>query len=170
MGSKNEKPFAILDSSFYIHLVKINLIMIFLDFYKIMVCSKVKDEITYFLYKDLYVPKDIELFLKLEALKIITIENPKIIPSGLINEVSKNSGESYSIALAQEKNVIVFIDNGRPYNYCLKNKILCSNIIEFLLYLYKIKIITKKEILQKIKIIENSLPKEYLLEIYSKME
>jgi len=170
MNYSTKKSLAVLDTSFYIHLVKIDLIDIFLNFYKIIVCSKVKEEITYFIYRDLYLPKDIELFLKFEKSDIIRIENPTKIPKSLISEVSNNSGEMYAIALAQEKNSIVFIDNGRPYKYCLKNKILCSNIVEFLLYLYTNRIITKREILNKIKIIENTLPKEYLLEIYSKME
>jgi len=170
MNYSTKKSLAVLDTSFYIHLVKIDLIDIFLNFYKIIVCSKVKEEITYFIHRDLYLPKDIELFLKFEKSDIIRIENPTKIPKSLISEISNDSGEMYAIALAQEKNSIVFIDNGRPYKYCLKNKILCSNIVEFLLYLYTNRIITKREILNKIKIIENTLPKEYLLEIYSKME
>jgi len=162
MNYSTKKSLAILDTSFYIHLVKIDLIDIFLNFYKIIVCSKVKEEITYFTH--------IELFLKLKKSDIIRIENPIKISKSLISEISSDSGEMYAIALAQEKNSIVFIDNGRPYKYCLKNKILCSNIVEFLLYLYKNKVITKREILNKIKIIENTLPKEYLLETYSKMD
>jgi len=159
-----KKSVAIVDSSFYIHLVKINLIDTFLDLYDLVVCTKVKDEITYFEYKSLYTPFDIEVFNKLLNEKKIIIKDPKNITKQLESEVSSNSGELYSIALAQELNYIVFIDNGRPFEYCKNQNIMCANIIEFLLYLYSVKLLPKKEIIKKLKIISKSIPKKYLLE------
>jgi predicted nucleic acid-binding protein len=164
-----KKADAILDSSFYIHLVKTNLLSYFLKFYNIVVCSKVKEEILYFKNSNIYLPLDIEIFSELENLKIISIINPLKIDNNINSQISHNSGELYSIALAKEKGIIVFIDNGRPFEYCKKNNILCANIVEFLLFLNKNKILSKKVLFSKINIIKEILPRKYLEDIKNKI-
>jgi hypothetical protein len=67
--------------------------------------------------------------------------------------------------LAQETRFIVFIDNGRPYNYCKGNNILIANLLEFMLFLYAEQKLTKKEIYVKINLIRSSVPTSYLKEI-----
>jgi predicted nucleic acid-binding protein len=159
---------AIVDTSFWIHLIKIDLLEIFLKHYsKIIIPSKVLEELTFFesfKYK-VYIPEDIKEFKKLKEKKVISIKNPKKINKELESQVSKKSGELSCIALSLETGYISFIDNGRPYNFCKKNNILVSNIIEFILFLYFEKKITKKEIFLKIKLIERTISKEYFKEI-----
>ncbi|MDD3178507.1 MAG: hypothetical protein PHR26_03225 [Candidatus ainarchaeum sp.] len=162
----SKKPLAILDSSFYIHLVKTNLINIFLEHYDLVMTKKVYEEITYFKDKSLYLPFDIRFLLKLVEDKKILIKQPKtLVNKNLPFQVSKNSGEYFSILLAKEIKAIVFIDNGRPYSFCVKNNILCSNIVEFMFYLYKHKKIKKNGLKDKLRIICDSIPKNYLKEI-----
>lgn len=162
----SKKPLAVLDSSFYIHLVKTNLINIFLEHYDLVITKKVYEEITYFKDKSIYLPFDIRFLLKLIEDNKVIIKQPKtLINKNLQSQVSCDSGEYFSILLAKELNAIVFIDNGRPYSFCVKNKILCSNIVEFMFYLYKHKKIKKNELKDKIRIIYDSIPKNYLKEI-----
>ena len=158
----NTKAIAIIDTSFYIHLVKMGLIDIFINLYNVIVCNKGKSEITYFKYNNMYVPLDIEIFDKLVKDKRITIKNPKKISKKLKSEISKDSGELYSIALAQELDCIVFIDNGRPFEYCKKYDVKCANSIELMVYLNSKKLLTKEEITNKLRIIQNSIPIKYL--------
>jgi predicted nucleic acid-binding protein len=164
----SEKAIAIVDASFWIHLIKINLLQLFLEYYKtIVVPSKVEREITWsesFKFM-IYTPEDIKQYNKLKKEDIIIIKEPKVIKQQLKSQVSKDSGELYCIALAQETGYIVFIDNGKPYNYCNENNILVANIIEFMLFLYTEQKLTKKEIYVKINLIKNSIPISYLKEI-----
>jgi predicted nucleic acid-binding protein len=159
---------AIVDASFWIHLVKVDLLDIFLEYYNYLyVPSKVELEITFAesLKFKLFTPNDIKLYYKLKKEGIIVVKDPATIKKELESQVSKDSGELYCIALSQELGLITFIDNGRPYNYCKQNNILVGNIIEFLLFLYFNKKLTKKEILVKISIIEKSLSQDYLKSI-----
>jgi predicted nucleic acid-binding protein len=159
---------AIVDASFWIHLVKIDLLNIFLEYYTYLyVPLKVESEITFAdsLKFKLFTPSDIKLYYKLKKEKVIIIKDPTIIKKELKSQVSNNSGELYCIALSQELGVITFIDNGRPYKYCKEHNILVGNIIEFMLFLYSNKKLTKKEVLSKIVLIQNSLPQDYLKSI-----
>jgi len=161
------KPKAIIDASFWIHLIKLELEEIFLQYYEIITTTRIEEEILYcnnfkyFIYK----PKDIKLYENFKKENKIQIKNPKTISKELESQISKNSGELQAIALAKENNYIVFIDNGRPNEYCIKNNILSATIIDFLIFLNNNKILTKKEILYKINLIKNSLPKNYLKKI-----
>lgn len=159
-----KESIAIVDTSFWIHLVKTDLLDYFLSYYsKIIVPFIVEEELTYFesfKYK-VYVPKDIKEFKKLKEKKIITIINPKIINKEIESKVSKNSGELFCILLSLQTGYISFIDNGRPYNFCKKNNLLVSNIIEFMLFLFLEKKLSKKEVFFKIKLIERTISKSY---------
>jgi predicted nucleic acid-binding protein len=87
---------AIVDTSFWIHLIKVDLLEIFLKYYsKIIIPSKVLEELTFFesfKYK-VYIPEDIKEFKKLKEKKVISIKNPKKINKELERQVSKKSGE-----------------------------------------------------------------------------
>jgi predicted nucleic acid-binding protein len=160
-----EKAISIVDASFWIHLVKTDLLPLFLDYYKtIFIPLKVEQEITWYeSFKFIvYTPEDIKQYNKLKQSGVIVIKNPKIVKKQLSSQVSKDSGELYCIALSQETNTIVFIDNGRPYSYCKENNILVANIVEFMLFLYNEKKLNKKEVLFKISLIKDSIPIGYL--------
>jgi len=161
------KAKAILDTSFWIHLVKINLENRFLELYDIIVPTKVEEEILFcntFKFM-IYKPQDVRVYERLKQENKITIINPKDISKQLTNQISKNSGELFAIALATERNWIVFIDNGRPQKYCVENNILTSTICDLLIYLKEEKILTIKEIEQKIELIKDSLSDKYLKQI-----
>jgi hypothetical protein len=161
------KAKAIVDTSFWIHLVKINLEDKFLELYDIIVPTKVEEEILFcntFKFM-IYKPKDIKVYEKLKSLNKIENINPCVIPKELSSQISKNSGELYAISLSKEKDVIVFIDNGRPYDFCIKNKIKTGTIIDFLVYLKEENQLNLSEIKEKIKILENSISKKLLKDI-----
>jgi len=161
----DETQIAIVDASFWIHLIKTDLLHIFQEYYnRIIVPLKVEEEITFsesFKFM-VYIPEDIKHYNKLKQEGIIIVQNPKTITKQLSSQVSKDSGELYCIALSQEIGLIVFIDNGRPYNYCKENNILVANIIEFLLFLYIEKRLNKKEVYSKINVIKSSISNSYL--------
>ena len=168
-----KKRCAIIDSSFFIHLIKIDLLNYFFNYYdKIIVPLKVEKEITFIdnLSSNIYTPKDILEFKRLKKENKIIIKNPKQINKKLKSQVSNDSGELYSIALSYETKNIVFIDNGRPYKFCKENNILVANIIEFILYLYLENKLTKKECYFKINLIKNSIPLNYLKDIDKYLE
>jgi predicted nucleic acid-binding protein len=161
------KPKAILDTSFWIHLVKLDLENKFMNLFEIIMPKKVEDEILYsnsFKFM-IYKPQDIRVYENLKSHNKITILNPKEIDKKISSQISKNSGELYAIALAKEKNWVVFIDNGRPQKYCFENNIQTGTIIDFLIHLKNENIIGSKEIEKKIELIKNSLSKKYLDQI-----
>jgi len=161
------KPKAILDTSFWIHLVKMGLESQFITLFEIIIPQKVEDEILYcntFKFM-IYKPQDIRVYERLKQERKITIINPKDISKQLTNQISKNSGELFAIALAKERNWIVFIDNGRPQKYCIENNIQTSTIIDFLIYLKEEKLLNIKEIEQKVNLIKDSLSNKYLKQI-----
>ncbi|MFA5745483.1 MAG: hypothetical protein WCX82_03260 [archaeon] len=161
------KPKAILDTSFWIHLVKLDLENHFLNLFDPIVPQKVEDEILYcntFKFM-IYKPQDIRIYEKLKNENKIEIINPREISKQLLSHISKNSGELFAIALAKEKSWIVFIDNGRPHNYCIENNIQTGTIGDFLIYLKEEKILTIKEIKNKINLIKDSLSERYLEQI-----
>jgi hypothetical protein len=161
------KKKAIIDTSFWIHLVKINLEKNFLELYDVILPKKVEEEILFCNSFKLmiYKPKDIKIYEKLKYENKIKVVDPKIIPKELSSQISKNSGELFAISLAKENDVIVFIDNGRPHTFCKKNKIKTGTIIDFLIYLKEEKKINISDIKEKINIIKESLSKKHLKDI-----
>jgi hypothetical protein len=167
------KPKAIIDTSFWIHLVKTKLDGHFVRLFDIIAPQRVEEEILYcntFKFM-VYKPQDIKIYEKLKSENKIEILNPKKIEKELISQISKNSGELYAIALAKENQWIVFIDNGRPHKYCIENNISTGTIIDFMIYLEMKNQLTTKEIKQKIELIKDSLSERYLEQIkkYLKM-
>jgi hypothetical protein len=161
------KPKAIIDTSFWIHLVKTNLEDHFMRRFVIIAPQRVEEEILYcntFKFM-VYKPQDIRVYEKLKSENKIIILNPKKIKKELASQISKNSGELYAIALAKENRWIVFIDNGRPHKFCIENDIQTGTIIDFIIYLKMENQLTTKEIKQKIELIKDSLSEKYLEQI-----
>jgi len=161
----DNKSIAIIDTSFWIHLVKTDLLGLFLEYYSKMIFPvKVEEELTFSesFKSKVYISKDIKEYRLLKEKNIIVIQDPKTISKEFESQVSKNSGELFCIALSKETGYISFIDNGRPYNFCKKNNILVSNIIEFMLFLYTENKINKSEIFIKINLIKRTISNEYL--------
>ncbi len=149
------KPKAIIDTSFWIHLVKLNLVDSFIQLWDIVVTRKVEEELLAFTRIKLYTPLDLEIYNELKSKGTIQVKNPKSIPKDIDTQITNNSGELFSIALAREDQIIVFIDNGIPYEFCKRNNILAANIVDYLMRQYEQKKFTKEQILGKLDILES---------------
>lgn len=150
------KPKAVVDTSFWIHLVKLNLVEEFIELWNIVITRKVEEELQAFVRIKLYTPLDLEIYTDLKSKEIIKIKDPKAIPKDIDSQITSDSGELYSIALAKEEKIIVFIDNGIPYDFCKRNNILAANNIDFSLKLVEDNKLTKEEALNKLDILEKS--------------
>ncbi|MDD3244550.1 MAG: hypothetical protein PHU47_00165 [Candidatus ainarchaeum sp.] len=150
------KPKAVIDTSFWIHLVKLNLVEEFIELWNIVITRKVEEELQAFVRIKLYTPLDLEIYTDLKSKEIIKIKDPKAIPKEINSQITSDSGELYSIALAKEEKIIVFIDNGIPYDFCKINNILVANNIDFSLKLVEDNKLTKEEVLNKLNILEKS--------------
>jgi hypothetical protein len=155
MVVRKGKPKAIIDTSFWIHLVKLNLVDSFIQLWDIVVTRKVEEELLAFTKIKLYTPLDLEIYNELKSKGTIQVKNPKSIPKDIDAQITSNSGELFSIALAREEKIIVFIDNGIPYEFCKRNNILVANIIDYLMHQYEQKKFTKEQILGKLDILES---------------
>lgn len=155
MVTSKAKPKAIIDTSFWIHLVKLNLVEQFIQLWNIVVTRKVEEELQDFVRIKLYTPLDLEIYNDLKSKGTIQIKDPKSIPKDIDNQITSNSGELYSIALAKEDKIIVFIDNGIPYEFCKQNQILAANIVDYLMRQYEQKKFTKEQTLEKLMILES---------------
>ena len=155
MVTSKLKPKAIIDTSFWIHLVKLNLVEQFIQLWNIVVTRKVEEELQDFVRIKLYTPLDLEIYNDLKSKGTIQIKDPKSIPKDIDNQITSNSGELFSIALAKEDKIIVFIDNGIPYEFCKQNQILAANIVDYLMRQYEQKQFTKEQTLGKLNILES---------------
>jgi hypothetical protein len=155
MVVRKGKPKAVIDTSFWIHLVKLNLVDSFIQLWDIVVTRKVEEELLAFTKIKLYTPLDLEIYNELKSKGTIQVKNPKSIPKDIDAQITSNSGELFSIALAREEKIIVFIDNGIPYEFCKRNNILVANIIDYLMHQYEQKKFTKEQILGKLDILES---------------
>lgn len=154
MVTSKLKPKAIIDTSFWIHLVKLNLVEQFIQLWNIVVTRKVEEELQDFVRIKLYTPLDLEIYNDLKSKGTIQIKDPKSIPKDIDNQITSNSGELFSIALAKEDKIIVFIDNGITYDFCKRNNIFAANNIDFCLKLVEDNKLTKEEALNKLNILE----------------
>jgi|GEM_PF-1261563 len=132
---------AVVDASFWININKVNLVKYLLDYFELYFVSKVEDELESHKMKDFYNPKDLDVFRSLRELNLIKIKDPKVIDSKAKKELSKDSGELYTVSLAKEINAVVLIDDYGPYIFCDKNKISPLSTINFIVYLCELKII-----------------------------
>ncbi len=155
MVKNNSKPSAVIDTSFWIHLVKLDLTDKFIELYDLVFTKKVEEELLAFKKIHLYSPLDLDIFNQLKLKNKLKIIDPKYISKEINNSISNDSGELFSLSLAQEKNYIVFIDNGIPYDFCKKNKINVMNMIDFCILLYILKKISLDDLQNKIIQLDN---------------
>jgi predicted HTH domain antitoxin len=97
---------AVVDASFWIHLVKLNLVEEFIKLWAVVVTKKVELELFTFARIKLYTPLDLDIYNDLKSKEIIKIKDPKSIPKDINSQITNHSGELYSIALAKEENLI----------------------------------------------------------------
>ncbi len=164
MPKVKHKPKAVVDTSFWIHLVKLGLVDAFTSLWDIVVTKKVEEELQAFTRIKLYLTLDLEIYSILKQEGEIQIKNPKNVPSDIDSQITKDSGELFSLALAKEEKIIVFIDNGISYDFCKRNSIAATNIVDFCLHLVENSKITKEDALEKLNILEKfkSMKLEYL--------
>lgn len=161
---------AVVDSSFWININKTDLVKYLFEYFELYFTEKVEDELSD--YKDTrnYVPKDLDTFIQLKKLDFIQIRNPKVINKKLEDCLSKNSGELYAIALAEEINAIVFVDDYGPIVYCKNNLIENLSSSTFIIMLFKKNIISKEVAKQKINLIKRSIKKEIIEEALKQLK
>ena len=153
---------AVVDSSFWINLNKTDLVKYLFDYFELYFTEKVEDELSD--YKDTrsYIPKDLDAFLQLKKLDFIQIRNPKAIKKKLQDCLSNYSGEIYTIALAEELNATVLVDDYGPVIFCKNNNIPSITTVSFIYRLYFLGIITKEDAKQKINLIKRGINKELM--------
>jgi predicted nucleic acid-binding protein len=161
MISHYKKVKAVVDSSFWININRVDLVNILNDYFELIFTKKVEEELL-ITKKMFYIPKDIIKYNELKNKKLITIQNPKQIDRDLWNRLSKDSGEMQCIALAKEINAVVLIDNGAAIEYCKKNKIMLINSINFIIYYYYLDKITFDQAIQKINVLSPFIKKKYV--------
>jgi len=161
---------AVVDSSFWININKTGLVKYLFEYFELYFTEKVEDELSDYKDTRASVPKDLDVFIQLKKLDFIQIRNPKVINKKLECCLSKNSGELYTIALAEEINAIVLVDDYGPVIFCKNNGISSITTIAFIYRLYSLKIITKGEAKQKINLIKKSIKKELIIEFLEKLK
>jgi len=130
-----KKPIVVVDASFWINCVYLNLESYLFNYFILRFTTKVKAEIIFLKHHDFFKKsRDIFLFEEYVSLNKDSIKDPSKLY--YINLLSKDSGELYSISLAKEENGGILIDDGPPYNVCDQKNIPRMNSIDFIIFLY----------------------------------
>lgn len=161
---------AVVDSSFWININKTNLVKYLFEFFELYFTEKVEDELSDYRDTRNKIPKDLDAFVQLKKLDFIKLKNPKFISKKLQGALSNYSGELHTIALAEEINATVLVDDYGPVIFCKNNGISSITTIAFIYRLYSLKIITKEEAKQKINLIKKSIKKELIIEFLEKLK
>ena len=159
----NTKVKAVIDSSFWININKVNLARYLLDYFALYSTKKVREELLDHPKKDLNIPKDAELFKSLIDAGLISIAVPILIPKDIRQLLSEDSGEVYVLSLAKERNMSVLLDDNGPLQYCEKNKIRLFTSIHFIYLLYRDNIISKQDAIDKIMQLKKSINERFAL-------
>jgi len=158
-----QKIKAVIDSSFWTNINKVNLARYLLDYFELYSTEKVREELLDHPKKELYTPKDADLFKTYIDAGLITLINPLEIPKDIMHQVSVDSGEMYVLTIAKERNMGVLLDDNGPLQYCEKNKIILFTSIHFIYILYKENIISKQDALDKIIQLKKSINSRFAL-------
>lgn len=157
------KSKVVVDASFWINVVFLELDGFLLDYFDLIFVSKVKSEICEFKkYDYFYLSKDIKIFEQLLSDDIIKIQNPKSIPKKYISELEKDSGELYTLSLAKEKKYGVLIDDGNPYDFCKNENIIRMNTIDFIIFLYIKNELTRNKAIDYIRKLNYKIKDRYI--------
>jgi predicted nucleic acid-binding protein len=154
---------AVVDSSFWINLNKADLVKYLFDYFDLYFTEKVEDELSDYKDTRASVPKDLDSFIQLKKLDFVQVKNPKTVSKKLSETLSNYSGEIYTIALAEELNAIVLVDDYGPTIYCENNKIGHLTSVTFIAMLFRKNKITKEEAKQKINLLKRSINKEMII-------
>lgn len=165
----NSKKKAIIDSSFWININRVNLVKELLERFDLYFTLKVEKELL--INKNLfYIPKDITVYKNLKEINLINVKDAFKIPINLQKTLSKNSGEVCTIALAIELNAAILVDNGSAVDYCIKNKMFVVNTINFILYCYFIDELTYRQVIEKINQLKPYIKEKYILQNLNLLE
>jgi len=157
-----KKP-VVIDASFWINIVYLELYSYVSIYFELIFVSKVKSEICVPRKHDyFYLSEDIKIFNDLLANGNSKIENPKKILKKYYSELEKDSGELYTIALAKEKNYGVLIDDGNPYDFCKMQQISRMNTIDFIIFLYIKRNLTKTQSIEYIQKLNLKVKEKYI--------
>ncbi len=141
----NNKVNAVIDSSFWINLSRVDLTKFLLDYFAIYSTIKVKEELFDFYERKGYFSKDSYLFkLYLEA-DFIILKDPKEITLKIKQELSKDSGELYCAALLKEIGGVFLTDDKGALNFCKNNNLFAITSVYFIVRLYKDNLISKEK-------------------------
>jgi len=158
-----KKPCAVIDTSFWVHLVYLDIDNYLIKYFNIYFPNKVKSEILYFKHFDyFYKSTDISVFERLLQANQLTIKDPKQLIDS--SELQKDSGEHHLISLAKENSYGVFIDDGIPYDLCSKMNILRMNSVDFIIFLYIKKEITKEKGIELMIKLSHKIKQKYIEE------
>jgi hypothetical protein len=164
-----KKPFVVIDASFWINCVYLELNIFLIDYFNLIFTTKVKEKLLFSKKHDFFKKsKDITLFEEYLSLNKNVIKDPTKL--SFTNQLSKNSGKLYSISLAKEKKYGVFIDDGFPYDVCGKNNILRMNSVDFIIFLYLKKEIDKNKAINLINSLNFRVKEKYLLKGIDKIK
>jgi hypothetical protein len=157
-----KKQNAVVDSSFWINIISLALVDYLLKYFELFSTEKVEQKILNFDKKLLYLSNDIIVYQTLKKNNLIKIKNPqKIIKKHIF--LQKKSGELETISLANQEKTFVLIDDGKPYNFCINEKIKAINSVDFIIFLYKIKEINNKTAYYKITQLNGVIKEKYIL-------
>ncbi len=159
----NTKVKAVIDSSFWININKIDLAKYLLDYFELYSTEKVREELLDHPKRELYTPKDADLFKSFIDAGLITLINPLEIPKDIKQQLSEDSGEIYILTIAKERNMGVLLDDNGPLQYCEKNKIRLFTSIHFVYILYRKNIISKQDARDKIIQLKKSINSRFTL-------
>jgi len=154
---------AVVDSSFWININKVNLARYLLDYFELYSTEKVREELLDHPKKELYTPKDAELFKSLIDAGLINIVVPVLIPKDIKQLLSIDSGEVYVLSLAKERNMSVLLDDNGPLQYCEKHKIKLFTSVHFIYLLYRDNIISKQDAIDRIVLLKKSINERFIL-------
>jgi predicted nucleic acid-binding protein len=105
---------------------------------------------------------DMEIYSKLKDRRLITIKNPQNFSKKLIDNLQSNSGELYSIALAIEQNMLICLDDGNPYNFCLQENLSPINSVDFIQFLYLKKEINSQQAIEYVSKLQGKMKPKYI--------
>ncbi len=152
----------VVDASFWINVVYLGLEEYLEKYFNIFFVSKVEAEILNNSSHKLYDSIDMDKYSSWKQKGIITVKDPQKIPKKLLDNLESNSGELFTIALAIEEEQAIFIDDGKPYNFCVKEKLFVVNCVDFIYFLYLKKEINSKEYIFLINKLSGRIKKEYI--------
>lgn len=158
-----KKPIIVVDASFWINCIYLNLEEHLFEYFTLKFTSKVKLEILFLKNHDFFKKsKDILLFEEYLSLNKDSIKDP--FKLYFTNLLSKDSGELYSISLAKQENCGVLIDDGNPYDICGQNNIFHMNSVDFIIFLYIKKKISITKAIDLINFLKFRVKEKYILD------